>query len=367
MDATWDNSAAQTGSQDQSEQNTPPIPPSGSDTGSEVNRKPITKSQVDEALRRMAGSYTPPFPAPSAGTSPRAPPLPRVAATPPTASERPLGASPQSLLQRHSSSVKSSSPLAGEPIRGHRIRSSLDTTASQSESTSASAASSVHEQTVEPLTFGKTRSAQHVDKPCENATEAKTRAGEAAESDKRRGTVLLRGGFGQLGQHPPSIREKSPLTSGGSASPVSSNKSLQTPRGPAERELSAQYRQDGERKTSLGSVQVAPILSAGAQPLDHGVRSWTNRRSYRATDTESGLIATPTTNVMYTAPASLEGRRLHLMSGEPRRATSTGVNAYARTFCEVGDAERQLPPSLSHKASDDGDDTIVGNLELSGV
>ncbi|GHJ85175.1 hypothetical protein NliqN6_1577 [Naganishia liquefaciens] len=367
-ESAWGNSTAQTGSQDRSEQDTPPLPTSRS-SNSEVYRRPLTKSQVDEALRRMAGSYTPPFPAPSAGTSPRSLALPKLTATPPTASERPLGGSPQSLLQRHSSSVKSSSPLAGEPIRGYRIRSSLDTTASQSESTSASAASSVHEPTVEPLTFGKTRSAQYADKPYVESGGISIRSSDATESDKRRGTVLLRGGFGQFDQQTPSTREKSPLTSCGSGSPAGSNRSLQSPRAPAERELSTRYRQEGERNLSLGNFHVAPILSAGAQPLDQGVRSWTSRRSLRATatDTEAGLYATPTTNIMYTAPASLESRRLHLLPGEQRRATSTGNEAYTPTLCERGDRARRSPPSLSHKASEDGDDTIVGNLELSGM
>jgi hypothetical protein len=313
----------------------------------------------------MAGSYTPPFPTPSAGTLPRVPAVPRPTVTPPTALERPLGGSPQAMLQRHSSSVKSSSPLAGAPIRGHRIRSSLDTTASQSESTSASAASSVHEQTVEPLIFGKTRSTHLSDKPCEDAGDGRVGRSESADPDKPRGTVLLRGGFGQFGHHSPS-REKSPLTStAGVISPVGSAKFSQTPRGQQERDYSSRYRQEGERNLSLGSTQVPPILSAGAQPLDQGVRSWTNRRSFPSGDNDAELHATPTRNVMYTAPASLESRRL-LTPGQTRRATSTCDDAYAPTFYEAGET-RRASHNIIHKASDDGDDSIVGNLEMSGA
>ncbi|KAI5451895.1 autophagy protein 13 [Naganishia albida] len=357
----WDPVESEPSSQGRTGTKTTPDPPLGSSMSSTALRKPMTKSQVDEALRRMAGSYTPPFPPPSAGTSPRIP-LMRPTVSPPVALERPIVTSPQAILQRHSSSVKSSSPLAGEPIRAHRIRSSLDTpasqtTTSQSGSTSASAASSVHEQVVEPLTFGKTRSSMRPEQPCEESDGAR---GESTDREKRRGTVLLRGGFGQFAQSSPTTREHSPLaTTGGSMSPVSSNRLLQSPRRHTEREV-PRFRPESDRTTRPpppSDRTVAPILSAGAQPLDQGVRSWTRR----PLGSDNGSETQPAVHVMYTAPSSLEGRR---------QRTSGWMAADEEyvprpTFGEAGRHVRRTP--LNTRRSDDGDDSIVGNLEMSGA
>lgn len=359
--AVWEPSESQPGSQGRTGTETTPDPPLGSSTSSAALRKPLTKSQMDEALKRMAGSYTPPFPPPSAGTSPRIP-IMRPTVSPPVSLERPIVTSPQAILQRHSSSVKSSSPLAGEPIRANRVRSTLDTPASQSESTSASAASSVHEQVVEPLTFGKTRSAICSEKPCDESAEGSGR-GNSTDREKRRGTVLLRGGFGQFAQSSPTTREHSPLaTTGGASSPVGPTKLLQSPRRHTEREV-PRFRHESDRPSRpLGPASdrvVAPILSAGAQPLDQGVRSWTSRRPL-GSDGDEGQQTTG--HVMYTAPSSLESRRQQRTGGW---MAADEEYAAMPTFGETGRQARRAP--LSTRPSDDGDDSIVGNLEMSGA
>ncbi|KAJ9125692.1 hypothetical protein QFC22_000655 [Naganishia vaughanmartiniae] len=331
-------------------------PRSGVETGKEqpssgtssVYRKPMTKSQVDDALRRMAGSYTPPFPLPStSGTSlsPRLPPVFRSPGTQPslpsTTLDRPFGTPPQASLPRHSSSVKSSSPLAGEPIRAHRVRSSLDTTASRSESTSAaSAASSTHDQVVEPLTFGKTRGG-HAEKLSD----------DGGRGESRRGTVLMRGGFGQF-DRPLSSRDLPCGASSGSAPSVGPTR-FQLQRRITDREVGFQGYGD-----SNAERVAAPILSAGAQPLDRGVRSWTHRHPLGGD--EVGLAAR-----LYTAPGSLESRQQRGLgdAGWSRECPSTTASGAANQM----QPRRGGMPSARRKTSDDGDDSIVGNLEMSGA
>lgn len=335
-------------------------PRSGVETGKEqpssgtssVYRKPLTKSQVDDALKRMAGSYTPPFPLPSNSSTSLSPRLPSAfrspgaqPSLPSTTIDRPFGTPPQASLPRHSSSVKSSSPLAGEPIRANRIRSSLDTTASRSESTSAaSAASSSRDQVVEPLTFGKTHGS-HADKSSE----------DGGRGESRRGTVLMRGGFGQF-DPPLSSRDHSALASAGSASPVASAKLQLQRRTTGEVGLHVK----AERETraygdDISARVTAPILSAGAQPLDQGVRSWTHRRPLGGDESGSRLAARSS---LYTAPASLESRQQR----------GLGNSEWARECSSVNQIHpRAGMPSTRRKTSDDGDDSIVGNLEMSGA
>ncbi|KAJ9109357.1 hypothetical protein QFC21_000687 [Naganishia friedmannii] len=342
-------------------------PRSGVETGKEqsssgtssVYRKPLTKSQVDDALKRMAGSYTPPFPLPStSGTSlsPRLPPVFRSPGAQPslpsTTLDRPFGTPPQASLPRHSSNVKSSSPLAGEPIRAHRVRSSLDTTASRSESTSAaSAASSTRDQIVEPLTFGKTRGG-YADKSSE----------DGGRGESRRVTVLMRGGFGQF-DPPLSSRDHSSVTSVGSAPPIGSPK-YQLQRRTTDREVGFHDSDRGKREFADGNTDrvTAPILSAGAQPLDQGVRSWTHRRPLGGDEGDPRLAARST---LYTAPASLESHQQRGMgnAGWSRECPSTTLSGVANRM----QPRRGGRPSTGRKTSDDGDDSIVGNLEMSGA
>ncbi|KAJ9106014.1 hypothetical protein QFC19_003350 [Naganishia cerealis] len=343
-----------------------------SGTSSTVYRKPLTKSQLDDTLRRMAGSYTPPFPLPSipgTGMSPRVPSLSRPTGLPPlslplTTLDRSSGTPPQAISQRHSSSVKSSSPLAGEPIRANRIRSSLDTTASHSESTSAaSATSSVREQVVEPLTFGKTRSGA-CDKPSE----------DGVRGESRRGTVLLRGGFGQFAPAPPS-REHSPLAHVGSASPVGSTKFLQSPRRTTDRDVGFQAESErGVRSHDNGTSSrvTAPILSAGAQPLDQGVRSWTHRRVIGNNEGEADRDPPrgAARSTLYTAPASLESRRQRGTRDAMWASDDEDEYSRATPFSDAVNhpqTRQSGMPSTRRKTSDDGDDSIVGNLEMSGA